>query len=167
MALTAKQEQFAKNVGLRGMNQSEAYSAAYDASKMTPESIATAASRLVADANVSSRINVLRERATAAAVKKTGYTLADAIDEADVAAREGLALGQVSATVAAVKLKAQLAGHLVEKKEIRTGALEEVDLEKLALMREQAEREIKAAEDAASVVGEVPAPPAPQRRVIG
>lgn len=167
MALTAKQEQFAKAVALDGMNLSDAYAKAYDTARMLPKTASDNASRLAAEPAVAERINVLRERATAAAVKKTGYTLADAIEEADTAAREGLALGQVSATVAAVKLKAQLAGHLVEKKEIRTGQLEDTDLAKLAAMKAQAEADLKAAEDAASVVGEVPTPAAPVRRAIG
>lgn len=167
MALTAKQEQFAQGIALKGLNQSAAYSAAYDASKMTPETIACRASELAKHSDVADRINVLRERATGAAVKKAGYTLADAIAEADELAADGKALGQISAAVAAIKLKAQLGGHLVEKKEIRTGSLEDTDLEKLAHMKAQAEAEMQAAEDAASVVGEVPTIAQPQRRVIG
>ena len=43
-------------------NASEAYRMAYDASKMKPETIWSAASRIVADSKVYARINEIRER---------------------------------------------------------------------------------------------------------
>lgn len=167
MALTAKQEGFCRGVAIQNLSLSDAYRANYDVSKMTTESINTAAKQLAASLPVATRLDVLRQRATEAVLKKAGLTLEAAMAEAGALLEDAKALGQISAGVAAATLRAKLAGLLIEKKEVRTGALEEVDLTKLAHMREQAERDLKAAEDAASVVGEVPTPAAPVRRAIG
>lgn len=59
MALTAKQEQFAQGIA-SGLNQSDAYRAAYSAGKMKPETVQQTASRLMTDRKVSARVTELR-----------------------------------------------------------------------------------------------------------
>lgn len=58
--LTPKQEQFCKNIVLNGMNYSEAYKDAYDASRMTDKSVNERASRLKDEVKIKSRIQELR-----------------------------------------------------------------------------------------------------------
>lgn len=60
MALTPKQEAFAQAVA-SGMNQSDAYRAAYDASRTKPESVNVNASKMMADARISLRVAELRK----------------------------------------------------------------------------------------------------------
>lgn len=69
--LTLKQENFCQYyVDIDG-NASEAYRMSYDASKMKPETIWSAASRLLADCKVAARINQIREqRAKESEVKR-------------------------------------------------------------------------------------------------
>ena len=59
MELTAKQEAFAQAVS-GGMNQSDAYRAAYDAGNMKPDVVNVKASQLAANGNVSVRIAELK-----------------------------------------------------------------------------------------------------------
>jgi hypothetical protein len=168
VALTAQQEVFAKKIALENMGQSAAYSCAYNTSKMTAKTVTEAASRLAAADNVRARIDVLRQGATRAALKAAAYSIDDAISDAEedrVLARNA---GQGSAAVAATKLKAQLAGHLVEKKADAKGALEDMDLERLLELRKAVEDKVARSREALAMT-DAPAPvatPAPIRRVI-
>ncbi len=81
MTLTAKQEAFAQAIA-SGMNQSDAYRAAYDASKTKPESVNVNASKLMAGAKVSLRVAELQ----AALADKQLWTRIDSVTElADIA----------------------------------------------------------------------------------
>lgn len=60
MKLTPKQEKFAQ-VYVQTGNASEAYRQAYDASKMKAETITVAASKLLANYNVTTRVQQIRE----------------------------------------------------------------------------------------------------------
>lgn len=170
--LTAKQERFAQNIALKGMNQSAAYAEAYDAGKMTPETITSRASELAAHSGVAARINVLKEGTARAAVKAAAYSRDDAIQEADEARLAALANGQSSATVAAIKLKAELSGHLADKKADAKGSLDDMDIEKLLELRKAVEDKVERSREALAMTGPAavvaaPAPAAPiMRRVI-
>jgi hypothetical protein len=168
VALTAKQEAFCRAVALEGLDQTAAYSKAYDVSKMKQESVHKAASNLANDPKVSTRIAVLTERATAAAVKKAGYTLADAMAEAEEVLDDAKALGQIGPAVSAVKLRAQLAGHLVEKKEVSTKtSLEETDVDSLLKIKAQVDAQLDRAREALGMTGGAVSNTPPARRVIG
>lgn len=169
MALTGKQEAFCKEVALNNQSLTAAYVASYDTSKMVPASIHDAASKLGASPAVAQRIQVLRERATAVAVKKAGYTLAEEIETANDLIEQGKAAGQVSAAVAAAKHRAQLGGHLAEKKENNKSALDEMDVEKLLALKAELEAKLQRNRDALELAGDVApaAEPMPMRRVIG
>lgn len=60
MKLTPKQEKFAQ-VYVETSNASEAYRQAYDASKMKPETVTVAASKLLSNYNVTTRVQEIRE----------------------------------------------------------------------------------------------------------
>lgn len=60
MALTAKQEAFCQAIA-NGMNQSDAYRAAYDAGRMKPDVVNVKASQLMADGKVTVRVSELRD----------------------------------------------------------------------------------------------------------
>ena len=165
--LTAKEEIFCQCLAMRKMNQSEAYSTAWDASKAKPETIASKASILASQEKIKARISVLTERATAIAVKKAGLTLADEIMACTETLENARALGQASAEVAAIKLRAQLGGHLVERKEVSTkGTLEEADIAKLMALKREIDLRITLSKEAADLVGGTTTQPAQLRRVI-
>lgn len=169
MALTSQQEVFAKKIALENLNQSAAYSAAYNVAKMAPKTITDRAHDLAKLPEVAARIDVLRERATAASVKAAAHTRDAAINEAQALLEDAHALGQISAGVAAAKLKAQLAGHLDEKKQDPKGQLDEMDITSLLELKKAVEDKVESSREALAMV-EVKTPviaaPAPIRRVI-
>lgn len=57
--LTAKQEQFCQNI-IQGMTQADAYRSAYDTENMLDKTIIEEASRMMADCNISARVQELR-----------------------------------------------------------------------------------------------------------
>ena len=59
--LTAKQEQFVKNI-IDGMSQADAYRNSYDTKRMTDKTVHEKASRLMADDKVRARLTELREQ---------------------------------------------------------------------------------------------------------
>lgn len=59
--LTAKQEQFVKNI-IKGMSQADAYRNAYDCKKMSDKTIHENASRLMANSKVAARVSELRDK---------------------------------------------------------------------------------------------------------
>ena len=61
--LTAKQELFVQKI-IEGMNQADAYRAAYSSKNMSDKTIHEAASRLVRDSKVAARLAELREQLT-------------------------------------------------------------------------------------------------------
>ena len=166
--LTFKQELFCVKV-LEGLNLSDAYRAVYNSQKSKPATVNRAAKELADNPRLAARIALLRQGATAIAIKKAGYTLADAMTEAAEDRQLAIAGGQASAAVAATKLRAQLAGHLIERKETSNkGALDDTDVAVLVAMRDEMIIKLKRLQDeAAAVAGDLPPPPIPTRRVIG
>lgn len=62
--LTAKQDKFCHGIALDGMNQSDAYRSAYDASRMTDKTVNEKASLLAAQDKIKARIEELRGQVT-------------------------------------------------------------------------------------------------------
>ena len=59
--LTPKQEKFVQGI-IEGMSQADAYRSAYSCKRMSDKTIYEAASRLMADSNISARVQELREK---------------------------------------------------------------------------------------------------------
>jgi hypothetical protein len=171
VALTAKAEMFSQLVGARSIPQVEAYATAYDTSKMTKETVINLASRLVCRDDVKARIEVLKARVLAKTVEKAGRSLDDILAKTEIAIENAQATGQVSAEVAAIKLQAQLSGHLAEKTAEKKGALEDSDVASLLAMRDAINAQLQRAKDALDMVGDLDgvrsSAPVPMRRVIG
>ena len=74
----------------------------------------------------------------------------------------------MSAEVAAIKLQAQLAGHLDEKKANPINALDDADVTKLLEIKKEVEARLQRAKEALELAGEAAATPAAPklRRVI-
>jgi phage terminase small subunit len=73
--LTPKQEKFVQGL-IQGMSQADAYRSAYSTKNMSDKTIYEAASRLVADSNVSARLQELRGQMT----KETIMTAQDRLE---------------------------------------------------------------------------------------
>lgn len=122
MALTPKQEAFAQAV-VTGVSQSDAYRAAYKVGPKTkPETVNQAASRIMADGNVTARVAELR----LPVVKKAQITLESHLDDLmklrNMAAKEK----QYSAAITAEIARGKASGIHIEKSErtVSTRALE-------------------------------------------
>lgn len=115
--LTPKQEAFAQAVA-SGMSQSDAYRAAYTVRETTkPDSVNQAASKVMADPKVASRVEELRKPVVEAAQ----ITLASHLERLralSAAAEQG---GQYSAAITAEVARGKASGLYVEKTEL-TGA---------------------------------------------
>lgn len=118
MALTQKQEAFALAYVETG-NASEAYRRAYNAGKMKPETVTKRASELMANGEVTGRVEQLQ----AEAVERHEITVDDLIRELEEArtAASNQEKPQAAAMVAATLGKAKLLGLLTDKTEL-TGA---------------------------------------------
>ena len=128
-ALTAKQEAFARAVAT-GMNQSDAYRAAYDVARMKATSINVNACKLMADAKVAQRVAELRRPA----IEKVQYSVEQAMLEAADALQVAKASGNGGAMVAVVTLRSGLHGLLIECREVCTGPLEALSTDELEAM---------------------------------
>lgn len=133
--LTPKQEKFCQGV-VKGLSQADAYRSAYNAKNMKPEVVQVKASELMANGKVKVRVAELRKPV----VEKVQYGLEQAMREAEDALQVAKAKENGGAMVAAVQLRAKLNGLLVEKKEIRTGPLDDASTETLLEMRRMAEQ---------------------------
>jgi len=102
---------------------------------MKPETVQRKACELMKDGKVSARIAALRTPV----VQRLQYGLEQAMREAEEAFAVARAKENGGAMVAAVQLRARLNGLLVEKKEIRTGPLDDASTEMLLEMRRQLE----------------------------
>jgi phage terminase small subunit len=123
--LTPKQEKFAQGVA-SGLNQADAYRAAFNPKRSKPETIHQEASRIAADRNVSARIKALTEKIVDEVRAAVRYELEDAMRECDEAlavAKEGK---NAAAMARCVELKAKLNGLMVEDRKNQRRPLEEL-----------------------------------------
>lgn len=147
MSLTAKQEKFCQAI-VSGMNQSDAYRHAYDASKTKPDVVNVKASQLMANGKVKVRVAELRKPVVAAVQAKAVYGLEQAMAEAAEAMEICRNKEQGGAMVSAVVLRSKLNGLLIERKEVRTGPLDDLPVDQLLAMQ-QAIDAIRRAREAA------------------
>lgn len=163
-------EKFSRTVALENQSLTDAYRGAYDTAKMQPTTVQSEASKLAAHPEVAARIQVLSERAQAAAIKKAGLTLEASMAEAGELLEDAKSLGQISAGVAAATLRAKLAGHLSERKEEKRDVLDDIDVAILLQMRDEVVQRLQRAKDKLALedAQRPPGPdaPTPFRRVI-
>jgi hypothetical protein len=121
MKLTPKQEAFAQAI-VTGVNQSDAYRAAFNVgAKTKPKTVNQAASRLMADSNISARVDKLREPVA----KKSQMTLETHLEDL-LKLRDMAASGnQYSAAITAEVARGKASGVHVERSE-NTGAIEHI-----------------------------------------
>lgn len=112
MSLTAKREKFAQEVA-SGKSQADAYRVAFSADNMKPETIIQAASRLMANSNVSARVAELREPIA----KKAQMTLESHLKDLEMLRDKALEAAQYSAAISAEIARGKAAGVHVEKSE--------------------------------------------------
>ena len=117
--LTPKQEIFAQSI-VSGMNQSDAYRTAYKVGEKTkPISVNQAASKLMADPNIASRVDILR----GPVVKKAQMTLEGHLDDLvrlrNMAAKEKQYGAAISAEIARGKASGVVAALLIAPLEIK------------------------------------------------
>ena len=108
--LTPKQEAFAQAVA-SGKTQADAYRFAFDATRMKPETIQQAASRLMANSKVSARVDELRKPVVEAAQ----LTLEAHLKRLSELSRKAEDEGKYSAAVAAEVARGKASGLYVDK----------------------------------------------------
>ena len=162
--LTDKQRVF-RDALASSVGQSEAYRKAFDCSGMSDDTIAKRAYELAKLPKIAASLQGIVEGARAVVERKVGNTLADLVKEADDAIEFARALEQPAALVSAATFKAKLLGHLVERKEVRSGHLEDSDTAELMNLKEElrkakeSEARAKAeAVEAQELVGAIPSP---------
>lgn len=158
LELTPKQESFCLAYVATG-NASEAYRKAYNTEKMAPATVNRAAKELMDNPKIAARITALRERITEQATKKLAISkewvleqLAENVSMAKAAEpvydSEGNPSGEYKQNLAAANKALELIGKeigmFVEKKEVRTGSLDDVPHEQkvmtFAAIKEEIER---------------------------
>jgi hypothetical protein len=154
--LTAKQEAFCLAVA-NGATHTDAYRTVYGPADLTDKKASSKAAGMMKRTPVVQRIACLREGVAKAVAEKTAekivYTLDDALREADEARELAHDEGSAAGAVQAVKLKAQLAGLIVEKRETTTTSqLSDSDVKAIAEMKAAADAALKAAQEMVDMV---------------
>lgn len=149
MALTEQQERFAQLVAVDRKSQRAAYLEAYGDGGAASSTIDRRARAVATQPEVVARVKVLVDGATEKLCEIGAYTLQAALIEAEEARQLAHERGQASAAAAAVKLKAQIAGHVLDKKEVSTkDPLTGATIEELGRMRDEITRRMLAAKAA-------------------
>lgn len=117
MSLTPKREAFAQAVA-SGLTQADAYREAFDASRMKPETIQSAASRLMADCKVSARVEEIRKPV----VKRAQITLEAHLERLRRLSEAAEAAEQYSAAISAEVSRGKASGLYIEKIEHSGGS---------------------------------------------
>ena len=112
--LTAKMEAFAQGVA-DGLNQSDAYRAAYNCANMKASTIHEAASRLAADYKVLARIKALQAQTAQALATRRGWDRERFIHEGETNLKMARHLGQFAAANKALELMFRASGLLTER----------------------------------------------------
>jgi phage terminase small subunit len=125
--LTAKQQKFVLNYAINGNNASEAYRQSYDCSKMADNSINVEASKMLKNPNVALWVEQAKQNVQEVFQDEIKYSAKDCFDELDdVRKRAKKDKGNYSQEIKAIELKGKLAGHFVDKHEVKGGGLADV-----------------------------------------
>ncbi len=113
MAMTPKKEKFAQNI-VSGMNQSDAYRAAYSCENMLDSTINNNAYMLMNDSDIKERIEQLRMPIA----ERVGRTLEQHIERLMKLGEHGESLDKVDAAIKAEELIGKVLGFYVTKTEL-------------------------------------------------
>lgn len=113
MALTPKQEKFCQGI-VSGLNQSDAYRAAYNCEGMQPETINNNAYKLTQNNDIVTRIEHLRKPIA----ERVGRTLEQHIERLMKLGEHGESLDKVEAAIKAEELIGKVLGFYVNKTEL-------------------------------------------------
>lgn len=119
MALTPKQERFAQLVA-EGKTQADAYRGAFDTRPTTkPETVQANASRLMADSNISARVDELRKPI----IESVGITLESHLKDLMTLRNLAVKNNQINAAISAEIARGKAAGVSTDRVEttIKTG----------------------------------------------
>ena len=110
--LTPLQEQFCLAFVSGNQSLTSAYRQVYCPRNSKPATVNKMAAELAALPHIAARIQALRESVASSVIERTAYSMADAMREAGEIFEEAITLRQAGAAVAAVTLRARLAGLL-------------------------------------------------------
>lgn len=113
MALTSKQEKFCQGI-VSGLNQSDAYRAAYSCENMLDSTINNNAYMLMNDSDIKARIEQLRMPIA----ERVGRTLEQHIERLMKLGEHGESLDKVDAAIKAEELIGKVLGFYVTKTEL-------------------------------------------------
>jgi len=113
MALTSKQEKFCQGI-VSGLNQSDAYRAAYDCDDMQPETVNNSAYKLTQNGDITARIEQLR----LPIAERVGRTLEQHIARMLQLGERGEKLDKLEAAIKAEELVGKALGYYVNKTEL-------------------------------------------------
>lgn len=125
--LSTKQQNFVLQYIINDNNASDAYRAAYDCSNMSNESINVEASKLLKNPKVTLWINQANHNVQEVFQEEIKYSALDCFNELDeVRKRAKKDKGNYSQEIKAIELKGKLAGHFVDKHEVKGGGLADI-----------------------------------------
>jgi len=152
MAMTPQETAFARLYATGKVPRNEAYSTIYDVANLSKSALNKRASLLASRPDIVAAVKVITDGVTSATVKAAAYTIDKAMEEAEEARQLAHRTGQSSAASAAVKLKSQLAGHVLDRKEVSTkDPLAGATIDELARLRDEVTRRILAAREASAL----------------
>jgi len=123
--VTQKQELFCQAI-VDGMSQTQAYTTAYNADSMLRSTITRAASALVGDHYVATRIQQLKAAIDASVVEKRAWDRGLLVDKAEASYDGAMEAKQFSAANGALKLIGEAAGLLAPQSQATGGVTQVV-----------------------------------------
>ncbi len=129
--LSSKQQKFVLFYLTNGNNASEAYRQSYDCKNSSKETIASEASKLLKNPNVTLWLEQAENNTKEVFNEEIKYSIKDCFDElAEVQDRARKDKGNYTQEIKAIELKGKLAGHFIDKHEVKDVGLAEL-LDKL------------------------------------
>lgn len=125
--LTSKQQKFVLNYVINGGNATLAYKLSYDCEDAKDETVWANSSKLLKNTKVAQWIETAQKNVQQTIKDEINYSALDCFNELDeVQSRARNHSGNYSQEIKAIELKGKLAGHFVDKHEVKGGGLIDV-----------------------------------------
>lgn len=125
--LTSKQQNFVLNYVINGGNATLAYKKSYECEDAKDETVWANSSKLLKNTKVAQWIEVAQKNVQQTIKDEINYSALDCFNELDeVQARARNHSGNYTQEIKAIELKGKLAGHFVDKHEVKSGGLIDV-----------------------------------------